>query len=264
LADYGPFASEAALDLTAVHLDFFDRVLGRSSASAPAPVRYFLMGANQWQTAQTWPPTEAQTVSMFLTADGGLSAMPPTASAPPQRYVFDPTDPAPTRGGPTFLPGLFIGRNVGPQRPSASRPDVLTYCGEPLADDIALAGPVRARVWFATDAPSTDLTAKLIDVSLDGTAVGLCDGILRLLDPSGPAAPRQVLVDLGDIAYQFRSGHRIRLDLSSSNYPRFDINPNTGEAPASATATRPAHQRVFSDATHLSTVDLTVLVTTGP
>lgn len=273
LADYGPFASEAALDLTALHLDFFDRTLGRSTAPAPAPVRYFLMGANRWQTADTWPPAGTRCVPIFLTAEGGLSTTAPAAPAPPRGYVFDPTDPVPTRGGPTFLPGLFVGRNVGPQAPAPERPDVLTYCGDPLDDDLVLAGPVRARIWFATNVPSTDLTAKLIDISSpDNTALGLCDGIVRVVDLSGPDAsvsvptvepspgvPRQVTVELGPIAYRFRRGHRLRLDISSSNYPRFDVNPNTGEAPAAATTTRLAHQFVFSDSDHASTLELSAL-----
>ena len=140
------------------------------------------------------------------------------------------------------------------------RDDVLCYTSEPLREPLEIAGPVVAEVWAVTDAPDTDWTAKLVDVSPDGRALGLCDGIRRasfrdsLAEPSPvtPGEPVRYEIELSSVAYRFAAGHQVRVEVSSSNFPRFDANPNTGEPGWSAVETRPAVQQVLHDADHAS------------
>ena len=204
------------------------------------------MGANVWRDEDDWPLPGTEYVDYFLHSrgrantaggDGGLSADAP-GDEPEDVYLYDPRDPVPTTGGPTFLPGLFIGANAGPrdQRAVQARRDVLCYTSEPLAGPVEVIGPVLAVLHVSSSAPDTDFTAKLVDVAPDGRAENLADGILRaryresLSEPS-PLEPERVYrvtVDLVATAVLLPAGHRIRLEISSSNFPRFDRNTNTG------------------------------------
>lgn len=139
------------------------------------------------------------------------------------------------------------------QRPVEQRQDVLVYTGEPLPEDLEVTGPVRAHLWAATDGPGTDFTTKLADVHPDGYAANLRDGILRSTHRDGNASPARTepnfayeyVIGLGPTSNVFKAGHRIRVDISASNFPRFDGNPNTGVLPASAREFRVARQTVF-------------------
>jgi putative CocE/NonD family hydrolase len=212
------------------------------------------MGANQWRDEDDWPLPGTEYVDYFLHSggrantaggDGRLSTEAP-ADEPEDVYLYDPRDPVPTTGGGTFLPGLGIGANSGPrdQRAVEGRPDVLCYTTEPLAAPLEVIGPVRAVLHVSSSATDTDFTAKLVDVAPGGRAENLADGILRaryresLSEPS-PLVPERVYeltVDLVATAAVIPAGHRIRLEVSSSNFPRFDRNTNTGGVIAAETA----------------------------
>lgn len=236
-----------------------------------APVTLFVMGGGpgtrgadgrlqhggRWLRTDAWPPRAARDTPWYLHADGRLAPQPPTQSAE-RSWRFDPREPVPTIGGalasgaPLMEAGAFDQRETAalfgarqPGRALAERDDVLVFQSEPLAADVEVVGPVVARLWVSTSAPDTDFTIKLLDVyppSADwpeGFAMNLTDGILRLRFRDGfesarraePGAVYEIEVEAFPTANRFRAGHRIRIDVSSSNFPHFDVNPNTG-APA--------------------------------
>lgn len=255
-------------DYLGLRLSWFDRHLkGDESAwTQQHAVRYFVMGGGaglqegsrtirhggQWRDADGWPPPGCSPTPWYLHADGSLSPEPPTDEPPPTRYTFDPAHPVPTVGGnlsaiPT-PPGGFDQRCderfplAEGTLPLSARRDVLSFVTEPLEEDIEIAGPIEVRLFVSTDAPDTDFTAKLIDVYPpgpsypDGCALNLTDSIARLRFRGGYeqeelAEPHEVYelrFELYPTANRFVTGHRIRVDISSSNYPRFELNPNTG------------------------------------
>jgi len=258
--DFGPQSSAA---VRAMQIEWMDHWLkGQESAiiSEP-PIRLFVMGANEWRDEHEWPLARARTESLYLTGKGGLSKSAPKSDEP-DRYVFDPRNPVPTRGGAVCCnPAIFP---WGPldQRPVENRPDVLVYTSGALKKEMEVTGPIRVILYAATSAPDTDFTAKLVDVFPNGVARILTDGILRLryrdsLEKPVPAIPGQVYeigIDAGVTSNVFLKGHHIRLEVSSSNFPRFDRNPNTGRAIADETELRKASQIVYHDrnrASHL-------------
>jgi putative CocE/NonD family hydrolase len=275
---FGAAAAKASLDTTGMMLDFFDAHLRGRPLEQP-DVQVFLMGADIWTEESDWPPPTARRESWFLHSDGSantrrgdgtLSRRSCAADEASDSFVYDPTDPVPTVGGATFLPGASVSHNAGPkcQRPVEEREDVLVYVSDPLTESFDVVGPVSAILSVATSAPDTDFTAKLVDVHPDGCGYVVCDGIVSLrharratpgTSPPGRGCER-VRVELGPTAMRFRAGHRIRLDVSSSNFPRFARNPNSGVPPTQARASdlRPALQQVFHDADRPSAVELTV------
>jgi putative CocE/NonD family hydrolase len=245
---YGLASGIDFVDITGLQLRWFDWLLkGEDNGlGREKPVRLFVMGANVWRDEDDWPLPDTEYVDYFLHSrgrantaggDGGLSTDLP-GDEPEDMYLYDPRDPVPTTGGGTFLPGLSIGANAGPrdQRAVEARHDVLCYTSEPLTAPLEVIGPVRAVLQVSSSATDTDFTAKLVDVAPDGRAENLADGILRtryresLSEPS-PLEPErvyEVTVDLVATAAVIAAGHRIRLEVSSSNFPRFDRNTNTG------------------------------------
>jgi putative CocE/NonD family hydrolase len=250
------------------------RALGASGASAPAPVRVFVRGTQRWRDAAGWPVPAGQTRTWYLRSDGrandeggGLSPESPPADEPADHFVYDPADPVPTLGGAAQS-------SAGPvdQRGVESRGDVLCYTSAPLPEDLVLLGPARVELFAASDAPRTDFTAKLVEVSSDGAAVGLCDGIVRRggsVEPRGdsgalgfePGFVERLEIDLWAVSCRVRAGGRLRVEISSSNFPRFDRNPNTWEGPADLAGgiARIARQTVLHDAAHPSSLRLPVL-----
>jgi uncharacterized protein len=258
------------LESLAPSLPWFDRHLrGLLPMDDPsAPVRLFVMGTNQWRDEEEWPLTRARPVAFYLrstghargsTEDGRLVGEPPAAGEPADVFEYDPNDPAPTRGGAMLGPGSGIKR----QNDVEARKDVLVYSGPPLETDMEVTGDVSVRLYVSTTAPSTDFTAKLVDVHPDGAAYNVADGILRrrYVPASDPARaqPTSVDVDLGPTSIVFRRGHRIRLEISSSNFPRFDRNPNTGDAAATAVRSVIATQAVHHGAAAASYLLLSVV-----
>jgi putative CocE/NonD family hydrolase len=223
-----------------------------------------------------WPPPDTMTEAWFLHSggrsnthlgDGILTPAAPAGDESPDAYVYDPADPVPTVGGATFLPGAAVSHNGGAkdQRPVEARDDVLVYTGQPLRADLDVLGPVRATLFVRTSAPDTDFTAKLVDVHPRGRAYIVCDGIVSLRHSRSTPRPRatsveQVTIELGPTAMRFKRGHRLRLEISSSNFPRFARNPNNGVPATQARLgdLRPAHQQVFHDRDRRSRIELTV------
>lgn len=255
----------AAVDLDALQLSWFDWWLKDDVERwrMQTPVRIFSMGVNEWRDEADWPPDGAETRSLYLEAGSPPGEGRLTWERPPDgvsRFVYDPGEPVPTVGGAHLL--LEAGYPQGPhdQRDLAVRPDVLNFTGEPLEESLEVTGPVVARVFADTDAPCTDFTVKLVDVLPDGPALNICDGILRVRPDADDPRPFEVTVDLGSTSHVFAEGHRIQVLVSSSDFPRYDRNPNTGETARTATEFRPALQSVFSGGAFASSVELPVRV----
>ncbi len=252
--------------------------LDRGSDREPAaPVRIFVMGANRWRDEPDWPLARAVQERWFLHSDGdaatngGTLSRTPPAEEPADTWRFDPRDPAPTIGGPTSLPGKFLRTNSGPldQRPLEGRRDVLAYTTEPLADDLEVTGPLSLTLHAATSAYDADFVAKLCDVEPDGLSRILAEGILRARFREGferpvsvePGRPYEYTIDLQATSNVFRAGHRIRVLITSSSFPRFDRNAGTGAPPGEVreNALRPAEQTIFHDAARASRLALPVI-----
>ncbi len=274
---FGVSASEQAIRLEQVQLDFLRRAVQPSQEEPAGPrVRLFVMGDNVWRDEDDWPLARTQWTPWYLHSDGSLSPSAPRAGAP-SGYTHDPREPVPTTGGATLLAGAA--GNVtwlpGPrdQREVEARPDVLSFTSEPLAEDLEVTGPVTVTLHAATSAADTDFTARLVDVWPDSRALGVTDGIVRARyrDGSGRATliiPGQVheyTIDLIATSQVFKAGHRLRVDIASSNFPCYDRNPGNG-APAS-TATEAdfvvAEQAVYHDVDHPSRITLPVIPRRG-
>lgn len=269
--NFGLTGSASLSDLPGCHLRFFDKHLKTAEETYP-PVRYFLMGANEWRAADTWPPPGAveQVWHLRGVAQGAggrlLSNNRPPGEEPPAEFVYDPADPVPSHGGRLLNLGGLVGGPLS-QNHLESRLDLLTYTSEPLTEHVTLAGPVRLALWAESTAPDTDFTAKLLDVLPDGRAVVVADGSLRAryrqgLDrevPLTPGEPARLLIELGDTAVSLAPGHQIRLHISSSNFPHLDRNMNTGAAIGHDLESTAARQRLHHSARWPSSLSLTVL-----
>ena len=274
--DYGPAAAAASLDLTRVQLDWFAAHLADAPARQDAPaVSIFVMGDNVWRSEESWPPARARVERFYLhgTGEGAgrLSTAPSGEDAQFSTFSYDPLDPVPTLGGATFLPGLFVGHHAGQrdQRVVEQRADVLTFTGDALMAEVELCGPVAVVLYACTDAADTDWTAKLVDVHRDGRALNICDGIVRArhrqaggpeqLIPAGQVA--EFRIDLGDTSVVLPAGHALRVEISSSNFPRFDAHPNIAGPIAQATAGDAvvAHQQVWHDMSRPSHLEVHVV-----
>jgi predicted acyl esterase len=231
-------------------------------AGDPA-VRYYTVGDDrffdgpgwEWRTADDWPPFPNPPTPYYLRADGTLDTQAPDDASASRTYAFDPANPVPTRGGQN----LTIDYGPYDQRPVSSRPDVLAFVTAPVEAPLETTGHFLVELYVASDAPDTDFTAKLVDVYPpdDGREILMLDSIVRaryrncLTQPAPPLTPGEVVkvtIDLGHISWIFNTGHRIGLQISSSNYPRFEVNPNNGrELPNADVPSRVANNTVFFD-----------------
>jgi hypothetical protein len=263
--DFGPGASAPVREL---QLEWFGQWLKGKDApllSTP-PVKLFVMGANKWIESREWPPERARPRRFYLEANGVLGEKPAPGAAG-DRYVYDPRDPVPTRGGSVCCNPKVFPWGPMDQRPVEKRRDVLVYSTAPLKRDVEVVGPVKVVLYVATTGRDTDFTAKLVDVFPDGYARNLTDGILRLryrnsLEKPELATPGeiyQITVDAGVTANVFLKGHRIRIEIASSNFPRFDRNPNTGGSIADETRLIKATQTIYHGRQHPSRLDLMVM-----
>ncbi len=258
--DVGP---EGVRDLAASEEQFFDRhVRGDTRVPMLPPVTYFVMGRNAWRTAREWPPARAVATRLYLQgAEGGvgrgrlLPRMPEGGG--PSRFSYDPMDPVPTVGGANNFGARYLPAGVGPrdQRPVLERADVRTFVSDPMREPMEVTGHVRVMLHVSSSARDTDFTAKLMDMRPDGSAMLLTDGIIRAQHRHGDGVPVlltpgeavQLEIDLALISYEFQPGHRIGLAISSSNFPRFDRNLNTGGDPIHADTGVVADQAVYHD-----------------
>ncbi len=238
-------------------------------------VRYFMMGKNEWRTSDTWPPEGVQPTPFYLhaqtpantsTGGGGLDQSAPEGNELADHYIYDPANPVLSRGG-CFLGPKECGDGCVTQMCIESRDDVLCYTSQPLQDDIEIAGAVSVVLWAASSCVDTDFTAKLVDVLPDGTSYNVLDGIQRARFREGaekevfltPGKPEKISIDLWHTAYTFRRGHCIRVHISSSNFPHFDPNMNTGNPLGVDAVGIKAEQTVLHDAEHASYCLLPVL-----
>jgi len=259
-------------------------VMGGGSGRKNAAGR--LDHGGRWRAERDWPLPGTRWTPYYCGRDGSLSPARPGESAGYREYRFDPANPVPTIGGtvtsgqPVMVGGAFDQREGArffgskePYRPLAARADVLVFQTPVLETAVEVTGPIVANLWISSDCPDTDFTIKLVDVYPpnadypDGFAMNVTDGILRVRyrdsweRPSmmTPGMVYPIRVSAFPTSNLFARGHRIRLDISSSNFPHFDVNPNTGEPEAKATSARIATNRVWLDAARPSHVILPVI-----
>jgi putative CocE/NonD family hydrolase len=233
-------------------------LLGDRSGVRQMPVRIYVMGANEWRDLPAWPPVDARKEPWYLQFESGLSTSLPQ-KCEPDRYRYDPSNPTPSVGG--FARTIGRGKASQDNRALEARPDVLTYTGAALSRDMEIIGPVSAELFVKSSVEHTDFFVRLCDVYPDGKSMNVTDGLLRIV-PGQPAAEadgtRRACVELWPTAYRFTAGHRIRVQVSSGAFPRWNRNLGTGEPLATATAMRVADQSVCHDPAHPSAVFLPV------
>ena len=279
------FGSSAAfidlqVDFVSLQVRWFDHWLKGIDTGMlkEAPIKLFVMGANVWRDEQEWPLARAVDTRYYLHSnghantlhgDGYLLASSPESDEPTSdQFDYDPGDPVITRGGALLMSPEF---RSGPydQRQVESRKDVLTYTSAELNEDLEVTGPISVHLWAISSAPDTDFVARLVDVHPDGYAQNLTDGIIRARyrnfergeAPSliEPGRPYEYDIDLWATSNVFKAGHRIRVDITSSNFPRWDRNPNTGHAFGADSETAIAHQTILHDPEHASYITLPIV-----
>lgn len=232
--NFGLAASGDLLDyrggLTQIEMDWFRRYLSSSDDRAGdgrtlPPVLLFVMGINQWREEEEWPLSRAVDTAWYLREDGGLSMEPPAKKRTYDEYVYDPSDPVPTLGGAALLSSEYP---PGPleQSPVEMRADVLVYTSDPLAADTEVTGRIHAVIHAASSARAADWVVRLCDVSPDGRSINIVDGIVR--SDMTPGSFSEHRIDLWSTSHVFRRGHSIRVQVTSSCFPRWDRNPNGG------------------------------------
>jgi putative CocE/NonD family hydrolase len=239
---------DARLDYSAIVFGFFDRFLkGEQSPRLDAlpRVTYYTMGMNKWQTSDTWPPASAQPLTFYLTSGGransiagdGSLAMTPPETDRADAFTYDPMNPVLSYGGNVCCTGTAIEAGAFDQRRMEARQDVLVYTSEPFKEGTELSGPITPTLYVSSDVKDTDFTVKILDVYPDGRAYNLDESIQRMRYRDGYDKPLvwmesgrvyQVALQPLNTSNYFETGHRLRVEVSSSNFPRFDRNLNTG------------------------------------
>ena len=274
---FGVAADANALGLDDLHLRWYDYWLNGvdNGILSEPPVKIFVMGDDVWRDEEDWPLARAQDTRFFLHSggkansrhgDGSLGVEGP-GDEPADVFLYNPADPVPTVGGALCCNPYFAANGAFDQNDIESRADVLVYSTPPLEREVEVTGPVTVTLWAATSATDTDFTAKLVDVCEDGCARNLTDGIIRARyrnsmshpEPVESGTPVCYTIDLWATSNVFKAGHRIRLEISSSNFPRFDRNTNTGNLIAADSELKPALQTVLHSGQHASYVTLPVV-----
>jgi len=275
--DFGFRASAIMVDIVGLHLRWFDYWLKgeQNGIMDEPPVRLFVMGRNEWRDEDAWPLSRAVDTPYYLHSsgrantlhgDGTLGPASPGVEAV-DTYVYDPRNPVPTRGGGLCCWQAALPGGAFDQREIEARPDVLVYTSPPLDADTEVTGPLSVHLWAATSAPDTCFAAKLVDVGPCGYARNVADGIIRAacrdntteLVPVPRGEPLEYVIDLAATSNAFLAGHRIRVEISSSNYPRFTRHPNALELASSEADLRPAIQAIYHDSEHPSHIVLPVV-----
>ncbi|MBC7237572.1 MAG: CocE/NonD family hydrolase, partial [Chloroflexi bacterium] len=278
--DFGYRASDAMVLTYEIMWRWFDHWLKgeENGIMEEPPVRIFVMGLNRWRSENEWPLARTVYTPYYLHSDGAantlhgdgtLSPLPPSDDEPTDHFLYDPRDPVPTRGGGLCCSQSALPAGAFEQRPIEERRDVLVYTSAPLDADLEVTGPLRVILYAASSAVDTDWTAKLVDVCPSGRARNLADGILRaryrrgLEQPSllTPGQVEEYHIDLAATSNVFLRGHRIRLEISSSNFPRFERHSNTAKPVSREEQMVVAEQVVWHDAAHPSHIVLPVIPT---
>jgi putative CocE/NonD family hydrolase len=220
------------------------------------------MGANEWRCASDWPVPEARVVPLYLSVGGRLSDRVPENARQPDEYLYDPNDPTPTVGG-SILSYVYPPGSVDVSAVQ-QRKDVLSYTTEPLTKDLDVVGPLRLILFASSTAKDTDFVARLSDVFPDGRAVQLQNALLRARYRDLEQGPQflksgeiyRLEIDMWATANRFKAGHRLRLDISSADFPKFDRNSNRGGDPGDPI---PARQSIYHDADHPSHLLVSIL-----
>jgi putative CocE/NonD family hydrolase len=275
--DFGLAAAGAALDLDGMHLRWFDHWLKgiNTGLMEEPPVRLFVMGTNVWRTENEWPLARTRYTNYYFHSEGkansvhggGTLSLEKPGTEKSDVYLYDPRNPAPTRGGGLCCWAGSVPNGAYDQRPVEERPDVLVFSTSVLESDVEVTGPITVTLFAASSASDTDFTAKLVDVHPNGFARNLTDGIIRARYREStrtakliePGRVYEYTIDLWATSNVFRAGHRIRLEISSANFPRFDANPNTGRTIATEGEGQPALQTVFHDSERPSHVRLPII-----
>ncbi len=275
--DFGPAAAE--YDEDALTLDWYDYLfLGKQNqfADAAHPVRIFVMGDNVWRNESEWPLARAKQTSYFLQSSGkansasgdGVLATASATSESADTFIYDPATPVPTTGGPLCCDPVHEPAGPRDQKDVEARNDVLVYSTPPLDADTEVTGPVTLDLFAKSSAVDTDFTAKLVDVWPNGFVQNLTEGILRARyrestrgagAPIEPGKAYEYKIDLWSTSNVFKKGHRIRLEVSSSNFPRFDRNLNTGKNAADSASFVKATNTILHDPEHPSALILPVV-----
>ena len=277
---HGFFADAAGAQVAAAYLSFFDRhVKGMDVAELPN-VRYFLLGANAWKEAEDWPVPGTEYRDLFFHSDGKaqtargngtLSSEPPGGGQQPDRYTYDPMNPVPSFGIRMASTGISSVPGPLDQARIESREDVLVYTSEPLETPLAVVGDAEARLFVATSALDTDFFVKLCDVDEQGRSFNISDGMIRgryrdSFENPQPLVPGEVYeltISLNVTANLFKSGHRLRVQISSSAFPYWDRNMNTGNPMGQDAAGKPAQQTVFHSSEFPSRLRIPVVPVSG-
>ncbi len=272
------YPEAAALsDLAMPFFDYWLKGIDNGFTNQP-PIRYYMMASarrgspsrkNGWRTAQTWPPQSAESVRFYLHDDSRLALSKPSSAVGESKYKFDPTNPVPTKGG------LNLTLPLGPmdQREIGERSDYLRFQTEPLAKDLIVAGKIDLELWASTDGPDTDFMVKLVDVYPDGYEALVLDTALRtryrfgrraedvrMMDPN---KPEKMVIDMWNTAIIFEQGHRLAVHITSSNSPRFEVNPNTGDPPGEdITPPRTALNTIYHNAGQPTALVMSVMSST--
>ena len=270
------FGDAAGMDFIEEQLRWYDQRLKGidNGMDDEPPVHIFVMGENVFRHENEWPLARTQYTNYYLHSKGSANSMygNGTLSAeapgeePPDSYQYDPDDPVSTLGGQIMAIQLTVS---GPwdRRPVERRDDVLVYTTEPLTQDVEVTGPVYLTLHIVSSAPDTDFTGTLVDVHPDGKAIIICEGLLRcryrvsieqpvLMEPGNMY---ELTVDMWETSNVFKAGHQIRLEVSSSNFPRFDRNLNTGHQPGMDAEIKVADQTIFHDAQRPSHLTLPII-----
>ncbi|MGH9377483.1 MAG: CocE/NonD family hydrolase [Terriglobia bacterium] len=271
------FGAQAVPDINGLMIRWYDYLFKgiQNGMAQEKPVKYFEMGRDEWREAAAWPPPDARATRFYLhsegkansaSGDGALSAAAP-AKEPADRFVYDPSNPVPTLGGRLCCDSDHLEPGARDQRSNEARKDALVFSTPVFTHDFVVTGPVRLVLYASSSAPDTDFTAMLTDVGPDGFARNITDGIIRARYRDSMEKPEfmtpgkiyKFTIDLWATSNDFLAGHRLRLDVSSSNFPRFDRNLNTRESPEAGTRWVKATNTIYHDAAHPSALVLPVM-----
>jgi uncharacterized protein len=273
--DFGPQAANTSMEEQTRFFDYW--LKGKANGvDTHAPVRVFVMGANTWREAQDWPIPGTRFTNYYLRSrgqansllgNGELATAPPTGAEAPDHYAYDPANPVPSKGGHSCCTAAVA--PVGPydQTDIERRADVLVYSTPPLTEAVEVTGPITVKLFASSSAPDTDWTAKLVDVEPGGKIINLNNGIVRASHRNGletrePIEPGRIYeytITVFPTSNLFKTGHQIRLEISSSNFPHYDRNLNTGQPVGVDSEMIVARQTVFHDAMHASHVVLPIM-----
>lgn len=275
---------DARLDVDKLTYGWFDHFLkGEDNhvLETMPRIRYYVMGENRWETANTWPPEGSKTLTFYLSGDGkanslygdgALTPAPPDKTAA-DHFTYDPMNPVPSYGGNVCCEGNAVVPGAMDQRKMEARNDILVYTSAPFKEGTEISGPIGVTLYASSDAKDTDFTVKVIDVDPDGVAYNLDETIQRMRYRDGYDKP-PVWMKAGDVykvTFQpmqtsdyFPAGHSLRIEVSSSNFPRFDRNLNTGGNNWDETTGVVAHNAVHHSAQYASQITVTVVPNPHP